>query len=58
MGMSQPPHGLLAVVEILFPSGALESPRREKKIGQAVINKHATARHQLNFPTCDSLSMR
>lgn len=58
MGMRQSPHGLSAVVEILFPSGAVIPPSRKEEIEQAVINEHVTTRQQLDFLTCDSLSMR
>lgn len=58
MGMRQSPHGLSAVVEILFPSGAVVPPNRKEEIGQAVVNEHVTNRQQLDFLTCDSLSMR
>lgn len=58
MGMRQSPHGLSAVVEILFPSGAVGTSSREEEIGQAVINEYVTSRQQLDFLTCDSLSMR
>ena len=40
MGMRKLPHGLIAVVERLFPSGAVVLPRQEEEIGQAVVNEH------------------
>ena len=58
MGMNQSPHGLSAVIEILFPFGTVIPPSRKEEIGQAVINEHVTTRQQLDFLICDSLSMR
>jgi len=49
MGMRQSPHGLSAVVEILFPSGAVVPPSRKEEIEQAVVNEHVTTRQQLDF---------
>ena len=47
--MRQSPHGLSALVGILFPSGAVIPPSRKEGIGQAVINEHVTTRRQLDF---------
>ena len=58
MEMRRSPHGLSALVEILFPSGAVKTSSQKEEIGQAVVNEYMIIRQKLDFLTCDSLSMR
>ena len=58
MEMRRLQHGLSALVEILFPSGAVIPPSRKEEIGQAVVNEYMKIRQKFDFLTCDLLSMR